>query len=433
MGQPRLECRAAAALCLLAVEQGSSLPQAIERFEPRVKERDHSLLRQLCYGALRLYPRLSAYLDARLAKPLKNKDRDIYILMLLGIYQLSAMRIPDHAAVSATVAATRDLKKPWSKNLVNAVLRNWQRQPGDPETLPAAARAAHPEWLHQRLHAAWPQSAAAIEEANNSQPPLCLRVNRRRQSRDDYLQQLQALGIEASACAFSTDGLRLAQAVAVTELPGFADGCVSVQDEAAQLSAGLLQLQAGQRLLDACCAPGGKTSHCLELEPGLEELVALDIDEQRLQRVRDNLQRLSLPATLLCGDAVAVASWWDGRGFDRILLDAPCSATGVIRRNPDIKLHRRPADIDQLTRLQAQIVRALWPTLVPGGLLLYATCSVLPEENEQQVEAFVSACDDAEEVPLEVDWGVARPRGRQLFPQPDGHDGFYYALLRKKL
>lgn len=410
-----------------------SLSQALPRFEERVKTRDRPLYRQLCYGVLRLYPRLRGCLSPLLSKPLKNKDRDVYMLMLVGIYQLSDMRIPDHAAVNATVAASRALNKPWCKNLVNAVLRNWQRQHQQLiEKLSPAQFAAHPDWLHRRLYRAWPDAAGAIEAANNAQAPMCLRVNRRQQSRDEYLQRLQQQDIAASACEFSADGIRLLHAVDVTDLPGFTQGEVSVQDEAAQLSAALLQLQPGQRVLDACCAPGGKTSHCLEWEPGLEQMVALDIDAQRLQRVEQNLQRLSLQATLTCADAAAVDSWWDGKAFDRILLDAPCSATGVIRRNPDIKLHRRDTDIDHLARLQLQMLMSLWPTLTPGGLLLYATCSVLPEENEGVVMRFLEQQGDAEHIDIDADWGTARPYGRQLFPQPNGHDGFFYALLRKK-
>lgn len=433
MARNALDCRAAAALCLAAVADGASLSQQLPLHANQVKPRDQALYRQLCYGVLRLYPRLNAYLSQLLDKPLKAKDRDVQMLILLGIYQLLELRVPDHAAVSATVSATRALKKPWSKNLVNGVLRNWQRRQADADKdLSDAERAAHPEWLHQRILQAWPQQAQAIEAANNTHPPMCLRINRRRQSREEYLQQLAAVAIEASACNDSEEGIRLHTAVDVEQLPGFATGCVSVQDEAAQLSAGLLQLQPGQRLLDACCAPGGKTSHCLELEPGLAELVALDIDEQRLQRVQQNLDRLDLNATLLCADAANTDQWWNGEGFDRILLDAPCSATGVIRRNPDIKLHRRASDIDRLQTLQLQLLKTLWPTLSDDGLLLYATCTILPAENEQVIEQFLLEESSAEAIPIEANWGIERPFGRQLFPRIDGHDGFYYALLRKK-
>lgn len=427
-----LDSRAAAALCLGAVTGGASLSQQLPIYEQRVKARDRALYRQLCYGTLRWYPKLAACLQPLLDKPLKAKDRDVEMLLLLGLYQLSELRVPDHAAVSATVAATRDLKKHWAKGLVNAVLRNWQRRGNDIDnSLGEAQRAAHPEWLHRALRDAWPEQADAIEAANNGHPPMCLRVNRLQQSREDYLNRLRADNIEATACEFAPEGLRLTQPVDVDQLPGFEQGAVSVQDEAPQLSAALLQLAPGQRLLDACCAPGGKTGHCLETEPQLAELLALDIDAGRLQRVRENLDRLHLQATLQSADAAAVDSWWDKLPFDRILLDAPCSATGVIRRNPDIKLHRQAADIEQLHKLQLQILEALWQTLMPGGLLLYATCSVLPAENEQVVAEFLSSCGTAEHIEIEAEWGVARPFGRQLFPRENSHDGFYYALLRK--
>lgn len=434
MAQTSVDCRAAAALCLAAVAAGNSLSQQLPLFESGVKPRDQALYRQFCYGVLRLYPRLQGCLRGLLDKPLKAKDRDVQMLLLLGIYQLSEMRVPDHAAVNATVSATRALKKPWAKKLVNAVLRNWQRRHQDilPQ-LTDAEEAAHPAWLHEQLIDAWPEQYAAIEAANNAHPPMCLRVNRQRHSRGDYLAELASAGIEANPCQFAGEGIRLRHPVDVSALPGFAEGAVSVQDEAPQLSAGLLQLQPGQRLLDACCAPGGKTGHCLELQPELAELVGVDIEPQRLQRVQDNLERLGLAATLVCADVADVEQWWDGKPFARILLDAPCSATGVIRRNPDIKLHRRAADIEPLHLLQVRLLNALWPTLAPGGLLLYATCSVLPRENEHTVSAFIDQADDAELQVIEADWGLALACGRQLLPRPDGHDGFYYALLRKKL
>lgn len=433
MSNNSLDCRAAAALCLQAVVGGASLSQQLPTFERRVKARDRSLYRQLCYGTLRCYPRLEGHLAQLLDKPLKAKDRDVEMLMLIGIYQLSELRVPDHAAVSSTVAASRPLKKPWSKGLINGVLRNWQRRAGElPDNLAVWQQAAHPEWLYQALRQAWPVQANAIMAANNSHPPLCLRVNRLKQSRQDYLQQLQASDIEAIACDFTPEGIRLLKAVDVEALPGFAEGTVSVQDEAPQLSAELLQLAPGQRVLDACSAPGGKTCHLLEAEPELAELVALEIDEQRLQRVQDNLDRLQLNATLKCADAADLDSWWDGQAFDRILLDAPCSATGVIRRNPDIKLHRTPEDIQQLNQLQKALLKALWQTLKPGGLLLYATCSILPDENVAVVQHFVEQQEDAKHLAIDAEWGEEQDFGRQLLPQVDGHDGFFYALLRKR-
>lgn len=432
MGNKTLDCRAAAARCLAAVSKGLSLSQQIPVFEPQVAERDQPLFRQLCYGVLRFYPQLSGISQQLLKKPLKQKDQDVLMLMLVGIYQLRETRIPDHAAVSATVNASKTLNKPWARGLINGVLRQWQRQQNTLlEQLTPAQQSAHPEWLYQAISQAWPEQSAAILGANNQQAPMCLRVNTRQGSVTQYLTRLADSGIEAQACAFAASGIRLQHAVNVEALPEFAEGACSVQDEAPQLSADLLQLQAGQRVLDACAAPGGKSCHLLEAEPALAELVALDIDSERLQRVTENLQRLHLNATLKAGDASNPDTWWDGQLFDRILLDAPCSATGVIRRNPDIKLHRQASDIEQLARLQLHILKALWTTLKPGGRLLYATCSILPTENEAVVAQFCQQQSDAKHLAIDAEWGVPQRYGRQLFPQTHGHDGFYYALLGK--
>jgi 16S rRNA (cytosine967-C5)-methyltransferase len=427
-----LDCRVAAAKCLAAVTGGSSLNQQLPLYEQQVVERDRPLLQQLCYGVLRFYPRLLGCSKQLLSKPLKDKDRDLLMLILLGAYQLQYTRIPDHAAVSATVNALQGLKKPWAKGLLNAVLRQWQRREQElGSALNPAAAAAHPDWLYGKINKRWPQQAEAIFIANNEQAPLCLRVNAQKTNRDAYLQQLLAAGISAQATAFSAQGIRLQQACPVEDLPGFADGLVSVQDEAAQLSADLLELAPGQRVLDSCCAPGGKTCHILESQAALSEVVAMDIDPERLAKVQQNLDRLGLQATLHSGDASQPRQWWDGQGFDRILLDAPCSATGVIRRNPDIKIHRQADDIEALSQLQLAILRAQWDLLKPGGILIYATCSVLPEENEKVVEAFCAENPQAQHCVIDADWGLVRPYGRQLFPQLDGHDGFYYAKLRK--
>jgi 16S rRNA (cytosine967-C5)-methyltransferase len=260
---------------------------------------------------------------------------------------------------------------------------------------------------------------------------MVLRVNVQKTSRDDYLQQLREQGIQAQAFAFNDCGVKLAQPVAVQNLPGFYDGRVSVQDGAAQLAAELLQLAAGQRVLDVCAAPGGKTAHILEHQPVLSELVAVDIDGDRLAKVDDNLQRLGLAATLMAGDAQAPEQWWDGRRFDRILLDAPCSATGVIRRHPDIKQLRRATDLPQLVNLQHKILTTVWPLLESGGMLLYATCSILPQENERQIGQFLASHQDSELLPIAAQWGTNQPAGRQILPGEHGMDGFYYACIQK--
>ena len=428
---PRLAAtRALAAVLAGRASLGSSLPEQLAKVDPR----DRALAQDLAFGTARWQPRLSLLAEKLLQKPFKAGDRDLEALLLIGLYQLFHTRIPAHAAIGETVGCVDKLKKSSAKGLLNAVLRRAQREYDS--LLPAlehdpAARLAHPRWLQKALKARWPEHWEAIATANNLHPPLILRINRRQGSRDAYLAELAAAGIEAVPCAFSADGIRLLQPQDVTALPGFAAGRLSVQDEAAQLAAELLELAPGQRVLDACAAPGGKTCHLLEREPGLAEVVALDADAGRLQRVEQNLARLGLTARTLAADGRAVADWWDGTPFQRILLDAPCSATGVIRRHPDIKLTRQASDIAPLVQLQGELLDALWPTLEMGGILVYATCSVLPEENSSNLAAFLARTPGARELDILAPWGLAQPHGRQLLPQPDGHDGFYYCKLIK--
>ena len=428
--------RLAAARALTAVlsgkaSLGSSLPPQLDK----VEHHDRALAQDLAFGAARWQPRLQLLAEKLLEKPFKAADKDVEALLLIGLYQLLHSRIPEHAAIGETVGCAGALKKPWAKGLLNAVLRRAQREH---ETLFAeldrdpVLHSAHPRWLQKALKAHWPQHWQAICAANNAHPPLILRVNRRHGSRDAYLEELRSAGLAAEPCTFSRDGVRLLQPCDVTTLPGFKEGRVSVQDEAAQLAADLLELAPGQRVLDACAAPGGKTCHLLEVEPGLGEVVAVDLEAKRLARVRENLDRLHLEATLIAADGRATGAWWDGQPFQRILLDAPCSATGVIRRHPDIKLTRKPEDIPALAQLQGELLDALWPTLAPGGILLYATCSVLPTENSETIAAFLARTPDAQEVAIAGEFGLQPAHGRQLLPQLDGHDGFYYAKLFKR-
>ncbi len=432
-----LDCRAAAAQILAAVVEGETLDRVLARTEPSVRERDRSLLRELCYGSLRLHARLAALVRPLLQKPLKARDRDIEQLLVIGAYQLLHTRIPAHAAINSVVEASRHLQKSWAAGLINAVMRKLQRENEERiAQLTAAQRDAHPQWLREAIHHAWPQHAEHIVAANNAHPPMCLRVNSLQKNRADYLQLLNAQGIAAAECTASAAGIRLETPCAVDTLPGFNEGVVSVQDEAAQLAAFLLDAQPDQRVLDACCAPGGKTAHILETQP-TAQMWALDVSSERLQRVTANLARLNLSAKVIAGDALTPASWWDGIVFDRILLDAPCSGTGVIRRHPDIKLLRTAADITQFAQLQTQLLETLWPLLAPNGYLLYATCSIMPEENTAVVEQFCAVHSDAQHRPIAaewgaVEWGVAQPAGRQLLPSIDGCDGFYYALLHKR-
>ena len=427
--------RLAAAKALTAVLNGkaslnSSLPLQLDKVEVR----DRGLTQDLAFGTARWQPRLSALANKLLQKPFKAADADVEALLLVGLYQLLYSRIPAHAAIGETVGCADKLKKPWAKALLNAVLRNAQRES---EALLAelerdpVVRTAHPRWLQKSLKAFWPEQWEAICAANNAHPPMILRVNRRHHSRDAYLQLLVEAGIEAQPCTFSQDGIVLAAACDVRNLPGFAEGWISVQDEAAQLAADLLDLAPGQRVLDACCAPGGKTCHILEVEPKLAGVVAVDLEAKRLVRVRENLERLGLSAELIAADGRDTATWWDGKPFQRILLDAPCSATGVIRRHPDIKLTRQPDDIAALATLQGELLDAMWPTLEVGGILLYATCSTLPTENTEVIEAFLARTPGARELDIAGQFGIKQPHGRQLLAQEGGHDGFYYAKLIK--
>ncbi len=423
---------AARVLARLLSQQGSLATIA----EDAAHSEEQALLRELCFGTCRWYPQLEFHLQQLLDKPLKEKDRDLHCLLLTGIYQLHFMRIPDHAVVNETVAAALALKKPWAKSLVNAVLRSFLRRRD--ALLEASAGSetsayAHPGWLISRLKAAWPEHWRQILDANNLHPPMTLRVNQGRISRQDYLQLLQEAGLTAGAGHLSGSAIYLDAPVAVTKLPGFDEGLVSIQDEASQLIPGLLNAQAGQRVLDACSAPGGKTCHILESQPALAHLLALDIEEHRLRRVEENLQRLDLQAQLRQADAAEPSQWWDGLPFDRILLDAPCSATGIIRRHPDIKILRRSDDIERMTQLQSRLLEALWSCLRPGGILLYSTCSILPEENTEVVARFLATRPDAEHQRIEAGWGVECSLGRQLLPQDEGPDGFFFARLSKRL
>lgn len=390
-----------------------------------------ALIQELAYGTLRWYHALQKVADLFLRKPLKPKDADLHALLLIGIYQLRHTRVAAHAAVDATVGAADVLGKSWAKGLLNACLRGVLREPERVAAAIAAsevARYSHPRWLIAAIAAAYPERWQAILAANNERPPMVLRVNRRATGAADYLALLHAAGIDAVARVPDASAIALAEPVPVAQLPRFDDGWVSVQDAAAQWAAHLLDPPAGARVLDACVAPGGKAAHLLERQPDLD-LVGIDIDGARLARARDNFDRLRLKATLIEGDAAQPRDWWDGRPFDAILVDAPCSATGVIRRHPDIKVRRLPSDLPVLGATQARILRGVWPCLRPGGKLLYATCSILPGENQRQMEAFVAehptaGCEPVRDGTTGNDW--------QIVPGDDAMDGFYYAAVRKR-
>jgi 16S rRNA (cytosine967-C5)-methyltransferase len=391
-------------------------------------------VQNLVFGCLRWYERLVAIRNQLISKPLKAKDEDINLLILLALYQLLYLDTPEHAAVSETVNLSQKLKKPWARGLLNGVLRQFLRDKDTllsqlPNTLDI--QTAHPKWLVKQLQTAYPNQVEQILQSNNQPSPLCLRINQRIQSRENFLTQLHQAGIEAIAHPLSAVGIQLTQTLDITQLPSFNEGGFSVQDLAAQQAALILQPQAGMRVLDACAAPGGKTCHLLEASDNQIQLLALEKEAERIPRLKQNLERLQLNAQVKQADAAELSEWWDGQGFDQILLDTPCSATGIIRRHPDIKRHRRPEDIQALITTQACLLDQLWLTLKPGGQLLYATCSILPQENTEQIQAFLARTPDAYHQPIQSEWGQGA-LGKQILPGEQGMDGFYYALLIKR-
>lgn len=410
------------------LDQGQSLSTVLPGLQKSIADKDRALLQELCFGTLRVLPQLEWCLQQLMAKPLTGKQRPLHYLMMVGLYQMLHTRIPAHAILAETVEGAVALKRPQLKGLVNGVLRQFQRQ--QVELLQRMenndSRFLHPSWLLKRLKQAYPDQWQQIVEANNQRPPMWLRVNRQHHSRDAYLALLAQADIEAFPHPDYGDALRLATPCAVTSLPGFEQGWVTVQDASAQGSVDLLDPQDGETILDLCCAPGGKTTHILEAAPKAHVL-AVDVDKQRLVRVNENLQRLGLHAQVKQGDGREPHIWAAGLTFDKILLDAPCSATGVIRRHPDIKWLRRDSDIAELARLQAEILEAIWPYLKPQGVLVYATCSILPDENSQQILSFLALHTDAR---LVETGDIAQP-GKQNLPDAQSGDGFYYAKLIK--
>ncbi len=430
--------RAAAAEAINdVVSKGRSLDVALAAAESRVATDDRSLLRLLCFGTLRHHWRIQEWIDELVDRPLKRRDRVINALIAVGLYQLTNTRIPDHAAVSQTVEAARVLRRPKHVGLLNAIFRRFGREDfAGAEPQSDEARHNHPRWLINVIRQDWPEDWQAILAANNDRAPMWLRVNQRKAGADDYPDELRSKGIDATPMSGVAQALKLAQAMPVTELPGFEGGRVSVQDAAAQIAAPWLLAGGGERILDACAAPGGKSGHLLERGGPEISLTCVDRDPQRLESVSANLDRLGLAATVLAGDASNPYEWWDGQPFDGILLDAPCSASGVIRRHPDIKLLRRKTDIAELSRLQGELLKALWPLLRPGGRLLYVTCSVLAAENDVVVGRFLETAADAREndmLPNNNIRDVMRQKapGFQVLPGTAGLDGFYFACLEK--
>lgn len=426
--------RVAAAILLKQLADGRSISDLLAGGLEQVNPRDRALVKEFCFGVARWQVRLEAIAGKLLSRPIKAKEGEVKALILVGLYQLIYMRVAPHAAVGETAEAARLLNKKWAVGLINAVLRRFQREQ---EALLIAVdarpevRYATPSWLLKKLQRCWPEQWPEILAASNTHPPMSLRVNLARVDRTVYIDHLKQISIAAKPIPHTLTGLVLDSPIDVEKLPGFAEGLVSVQDGGAQLAAPLLELQPGQLVLDACAAPGGKSCHILESVADGVTLTAVDLDRQRLMRIEQNLQRLGLDAAVVQGDAGNPGGDWGARRYDRILLDVPCSATGVIRRHPDIKLLRRSDDIPSLVETQRRILTAIWPLLKPGGMLLYATCSLIAQENEGQVVHFLETQEDAREKPIEEAWGHQRRVGRQTLPGEATMDGFYYACLEK--
>ncbi|WP_350307279.1 16S rRNA (cytosine(967)-C(5))-methyltransferase RsmB [Photorhabdus viridis] len=411
------------------LDQGQSLSTILPELQRNITDKDKSLLQELSFGVLRVLPQLEWIISQLMEKPLKGKQRILHYLLMVGIYQLTYTRIPAHAALAETVNGAATLKYPQLKGLINGVLRQFQRQQLQLMELPqnSPSNHLHPKWLLTKIQKAYPQEWQQLIENNNKKPPMWLRVNRIYHSRDEYLSLLHKAGIDAEPAIELPSAIRVIFPCPVTILPGFDKGWVTIQDVSAQGCAELLQPINGETILDLCAAPGGKTTHILEIAPKAQVL-AIDIDEHRIKRVKENLQRLNCHATVKTGDGRHPEYWAKGQQFDRILLDAPCSATGVIRRHPDIKWLRREEDIAQLVQLQSEIIDAIWPYLKKGGTLVYATCSILPDENSQQISSFLKRHPDAKLSGTDTDDSP----GKQIIPEFNGGDGFFYARLIKQ-
>jgi 16S rRNA (cytosine967-C5)-methyltransferase len=417
------------------IEEKSTLTNALRNNKSfKQAGNDKALIQEISYGTFRWYIQLEYLLDQLLEKRIKKKDSRLKYLIIIGLYQLRYMRIPAHAVVSETVNTCKKIKMEWAKGLVNAILRRYIREADslDPSvSSDDSLETSHPQWLINRLKLDWPEEWKSILDAGNQRPPMYLRVNQLHQNREQYLARMEQAGIAGQITPYSSQGILLEQPKDVDQLPGFDKGDVSVQELAAQLSVELLDLKPGQTVLDACAAPGGKSSHILESESKIKSLTAIEKDPNRAKRLSDTLKRLELHAITKVSDIVDIEHWWDKNSFDRILLDAPCSATGVIRRHPDIKFLRTPEEVNAICILQMQLLTTLWQTLKPKGLLVYVTCSILKQENSDLIEQFTKKHSDCVLKSIDAKWGKDTGYGRQIISGQDNMDGFFYACLEK--
>jgi 16S rRNA (cytosine967-C5)-methyltransferase len=435
--------RLAALKTLQQVFSGQSLSAVQIRIIDKLEDkRDRGLANEIVNGVLRWRWQLEFFIAQLLTKPLKPKDSDVQLILLMALYELTECRTPDYAIINEAVELVRKSGKKWAASLVNAVLRRFTREKeqllvsiNSPSTSEEQVRYSHPGWILEKIKNDWPDNWQQILDANNQRPTFWLRVNQRQYSAMQYQQLLSDNEIESDTTVLAGHALKLSHGVDVHTLPGFAQGAVSVQDVGAQLVAELLNVSDNHRVLDLCAAPGGKTCHLLERYKTIKSLVAVEFDERRMLRVKENLQRLQLNTELnvdlIVADAREYRQWWNGDNFDRILIDAPCSASGVIRRHPDIKTLRRESDIEQLVKLQSEILSSAWQMLESGGELLYVTCSVFKDENQNQAADFLSQNNDAVEIKINVDWGKSCECGRQLLPGEQDADGFYFCRFKK--
>jgi 16S rRNA (cytosine967-C5)-methyltransferase len=395
---------------------------------------DKALIQEICYGTFRWYIQLEYILNHLLKKRIKKKDSQLKYLIVIGLYQLRFMRIPAHAVVSETVNTCKKMKMEWAKSLVNAILRRYIRDTKifDPHiNNDDSLITSHPKWFIKQLRLDWPVEWESILEANNQHPPMYLRVNQLRQSREEYLIKMEQAGILGKSAPYSEQGIIVEKPVDVGLLPGFNEGDVSVQELAAQFSVKLLDLKPGQNVLDACAAPGGKSSHILESQPSLESLTVIEKEPSRAKRLSETLIRLDLHAIIKVSDINDIENWWDNELYDRILLDAPCSATGVIRRHPDIKTLRTLKEVESISTLQLQLIETLWKTLKINGLLVYVTCSIFKQENSELIKQFISSNKDCVLKPIDADWGENTGYGKQILTGQNDMDGFFYSCLEK--
>jgi len=431
-----MEAREIAARVLTdVISNKKNLDHCLEKhIDTYIDSKTKSLTQEICYGVMRWYFQLEFIVNSLIPKPLKDKDKDLFVLLLCGVYQIKYLRTPDYAAINESVGITKSIGKPWASKLVNAVLRRYQREREAIDKIILKSNNiyyASPVWFAEKLSSQYPEDWKDILDASNQYPPMHIRLNLEKYSRQNYLDILDSSGINAQASKLSNAGVLLAESKKVEDVPGFMEGYVSVQDFGAQLAAPLLDCKAGHRVLDACAAPGGKSCHILESYPDISELVAIDIESSRISLLNDNLKRTNKVATVIQANVSDIKSWWDDVPFDRILLDVPCSATGIIRRHPDIKYLRSPEQITALVSTQMNMLEALWPILKLGGKLLYCTCSLFKEESDEQIDHFINIYNDVKLLPIKDNWGVYSTYGRQTIPGRDEADGFFYSILEK--